>query len=52
MVENQSKTKRVESSLVRCLDGGSSPPNSTNRKKLNLNGRALKKVPLCEVAEI
>ena len=29
MVENQSQTKRVESSLVRCLDGGSSPPIST-----------------------
>ena len=29
MIENQSQTKRVESSLVRCLDGGSSPPIST-----------------------
>ena len=29
MVENQSQTKRVESCLVRCLDGGSSPPIST-----------------------
>ena len=28
-VENQSETKRVESYLVRCLDGGSSPPIST-----------------------
>ena len=29
LVENQSQTKRVESCLVRCLDGGSSPPIST-----------------------
>ena len=31
-VEKQSQTKRVESSLVRCLDGGSSPPISTRIK--------------------
>ena len=27
-------TKRVESFLVRCLDGGSSPPISTDKKRL------------------
>ena len=27
--DNQRKTKRVESCLVLCLDGGSSPPSST-----------------------
>ena len=30
-VENQRKAKRVESCLVRCLDGGSSPPSSTRK---------------------
>ena len=39
-VENQSQTKRVESCLVRCLDGGSSPPISTDKKKLSRNGWA------------
>lgn len=29
--DNQRETKRVESWLVRCLDGGSSPPSSTIR---------------------
>ena len=29
--DNQRKTKRVESCLVRCLDGGSSPPISTGK---------------------
>ena len=31
-VDNQRKDKRVESYLVRCLDGGSSPPISTDKK--------------------
>ena len=37
--DNQRQTKRVESSLVRCLDGGSSPPISTKTALSCAEGR-------------
>ena len=38
-VDNQRKDKRVESYLVRCLDGGSSPPISTKTALSCAEGR-------------
>lgn len=49
--ENQRPDKRVESHLVRCLDGGSSPPISTKTALSYAEGRFCGDAPLlCSVA--
>ena len=45
-VDNQRKDKRVESYLVRCLDGGSSPPISTKTALSCAEGRFCGDTPL------
>ena len=44
--ENQRPDKRVESHLVRCLDGGSSPPISTKTALSYAEGRFCGDAPL------
>ena len=44
--ENQRPDKRVESHLVRCLDGGSSPPISTKTALSHAEGRFCGDAPL------